>query len=552
MRWRALQEGHQRCVRCETRSAEGRQIAEFVRTRDGGTFAGENGEREPPRRVSGQSEGQEGVRAPELAPGFTNGWRTRRCSLRFTSQADERHVRQRAAPPPGDDDATRGVFASGGHALHGDAEASGLVDEVVGDARTGERDHALGEEAEQLVVPPEGSGPAVGVPVGLADDLVDAVPLGPTGCYLLGTGAAAVDEDDVGVLGFQLVELADDLAGVGGFLATRDGDERSLREVGRVLAVLFRALEVTRLDHRRRELAGLRDVRSSPWPPDLAGLDAVGLGGRVAQSFEGVSTGGEIPGPVGGEFELAGADLGAVLFALHFTDAWDELVGGAVEPLGLGVEGVDEAPQEARPLVGELRTVGRCLGEQVECLEDGGGGLRLAPHGPVVELVRSGGGAEECCLFADHGGEGFVLRFVLCVLVHDHLLVVVNCGGSHRSLLSLSSSEGMVEFGKSVATLVAPHFFGHLVEIPGGPLGGKCEYVAVTREGMAVAAELAALQVGEFVEVELLALDFFPQPSPVFLDDLAARSILADAEGVSHFVMRSILTSKPPPNWGAT
>ena len=90
---------HQRCVRCETRSAEGRQIAEFVGTRDGGTCAGENGEREPPRRLSGQSEWQEGVRAPELAPGFTSGGRTGRCSLRFTSQAGERHGKRRAAPP---------------------------------------------------------------------------------------------------------------------------------------------------------------------------------------------------------------------------------------------------------------------------------------------------------------------------------------------------------------------------------------------------------------------------------------------------------------------
>ena len=50
---------------------------------------------------------------------------------------------------------------------------------------------------------------------------------------------------------------------------------------------------------------------------------------------------------------------------------------------------------------------------------------------------------------------------------------------------------------------------------------------------MAVAAELAALKVGEFVEIDLLLPDFSPEPSPVFLDDLAARSILADAEGIS-------------------
>ena len=43
--------------------------------------------------------------------------------------------------------ATRPVrmFASSGDALDGDAEAAGLVDEVVGDAGAGERDDALGE-----------------------------------------------------------------------------------------------------------------------------------------------------------------------------------------------------------------------------------------------------------------------------------------------------------------------------------------------------------------------------------------------------------------------
>ena len=59
----------------------------------------------------------------------------------------------------------------------------------------------------------------------------------------------------------------------------------------------------------------------------LAGLDAVGLGGRVAKYFEGVSAVGEILRPVGLEFEFAGADLGAVLFALQFTDTGDEPVG---------------------------------------------------------------------------------------------------------------------------------------------------------------------------------------------------------------------------------
>ena len=178
-------------------------------------------------------------------------------------------------------DATR-VRASCSNAVDGDAEPVGLVDEVVCDARARERDDALGQEAEQLVVAPEGSRPAVRVPVGLADDLVDAVALGPAGRYLLRARTAAVDEHHVFVLGLDLVEMRDDFAYVVRLLAARDGDERSLGEVCGVLAVLPRPLEVARVDHGRGELAGLRNVGASPWPPDFAGLDVVGLGGGVA------------------------------------------------------------------------------------------------------------------------------------------------------------------------------------------------------------------------------------------------------------------------------
>ena len=45
----------------------------------------------------------------------------------------------------GGDDATLGAPASGGDFLDGNAEGFRLVDEVVRDARTRERDHALGE-----------------------------------------------------------------------------------------------------------------------------------------------------------------------------------------------------------------------------------------------------------------------------------------------------------------------------------------------------------------------------------------------------------------------
>ena len=91
----------------------------------------------------------------------------------------------------------------------------------------------------------------------------------------------------------------------------------------------------------------------------------------------------------------------------------------------------------------------------------------------------------------------------------------------------------MVVFRKSVATLVALHFFGHLVEIPGCPRGGACEDVAVARKGMAVTAELAAMQVGEFVEVQFLTLDFSPQPLPEFFNHVGAVAVLSDPEGIS-------------------
>ena len=55
------------------------------------------------------------------------------------------------------------------------------------------------------------------------------------------------------------------------------------------------------------------------------------------------------------------------------------LSAGAVEALCLGVEGVDEAPEEVRPLIRKLCAVGCGLCEEVEGLDDGGGGFLLVP-----------------------------------------------------------------------------------------------------------------------------------------------------------------------------
>ena len=80
------------------------------------------------------------------------------------------------------DDAIRwGRCASGVDAKNGDAELARLVDEVLGDPCAGEGDEARRQQLEQLVVAPEGSCAAVGVPVGPEHHLMDRIVLGPAG-----------------------------------------------------------------------------------------------------------------------------------------------------------------------------------------------------------------------------------------------------------------------------------------------------------------------------------------------------------------------------------
>ena len=149
---------------------------------------------------------------------------------------------ERAAPRDGD--AAREVCGSGCDLPDRDAALPRLVDEVVGDAGAGERDDALGQQVEQLVVAAERRGASVPVPFRFADDLMDAVALGPSGGDLLGAGSAAVHEDDIVVLELELVEGPYDGGCVPGLLAAGDRDQGSLRQVGAGLAVLARPLEV--------------------------------------------------------------------------------------------------------------------------------------------------------------------------------------------------------------------------------------------------------------------------------------------------------------------
>ena len=87
-------------------------------------------------------------------------------------------------------------------------------------------------------------------------------------------------------------------------------------------------------------------------PPHAAGLDPV-VRRRLRRAWSRRRrAGGEVLRPVGDEFQLAGLDLGAVLLALEVAQFRHQLVGGAVEALRLGVEHVDETPQQALALVG--------------------------------------------------------------------------------------------------------------------------------------------------------------------------------------------------------
>ena len=120
----------------------------------------------------------------------------------------------------------------------------------------GERDDALRQEVEELVVAAEGRGLAVCVPVGPADELVDAARIGPAGCDLLDAGAATVEQDHVAVLLARAVERAPDGVGICDGLAAGDGDEGAVGQVRLGLAVLAGAPEVAGVDGGGGELSG--------------------------------------------------------------------------------------------------------------------------------------------------------------------------------------------------------------------------------------------------------------------------------------------------------
>ena len=127
------------------------------------------------------------------------------------------------------------------------------------------------------------------LPVGTADDLVDAARLGPARGDLLDAGAAAVQQNHVAVLRLRQVERAPDGVRVRDALAAGDGHQCAVGQVRLGLAVLPRAAEVAAVDGGRGELAGLACVRSVARAPDVSGMDAVGFGGHIAQRLERVA-----------------------------------------------------------------------------------------------------------------------------------------------------------------------------------------------------------------------------------------------------------------------
>ena len=174
-----------------------------------------------------------------------------------------------------------------------------------------------------------------------------------------------------------------------------------------------------------------------PWRgrQTLAGPGAVLLGSGVAHLLEGVAPVAEVAGSVGEELELERPDLGAVLALLQLVHLGDELVNAAVESPDLSVEGVDEAPEQALALVGELCSVwAYALGEDAEGLAHRLHGVVLVPDDAGVELAALGGGAVDLGVVADGCGYGLVLSVDAVDVVHDVLLTMESDESSFRRI----------------------------------------------------------------------------------------------------------------------
>ena len=159
--------------------------------------------------------------------------------------------------------------------------------------------------------------------------------------------------------------------------------------------------------------------------PDVAGVDAVGLGGGVAHLLERVAPVAEAVRPVGLELELPGLHLGAVLCAFEVAHLRHDAVDGPVETLDLAVQHVHEAPQQGLALVGELGPLdGDAVHDDADGLAERLDGVVLVPDLAAVELAALRASAVEREALADGGCGGSGRRCGCDGIEHVALLSV--------------------------------------------------------------------------------------------------------------------------------
>ena len=173
----------------------------------------------------------------------------------------------------------------------------------------GKATRPVGRSLRELVVAPERSRAAVGVPVGPEHHLVHRVVVGPARGDALRPRSAAVHQHHVGVALLDAVERGADGVDVARLLAACDRDEGPVGQVRLVGAVLAGAQVIPGVDGGGGELRRVADVRAAARAPGRARLGAVGAGGVVAHLLERVAAVAEGPCAIDGAFELVGVDL---------------------------------------------------------------------------------------------------------------------------------------------------------------------------------------------------------------------------------------------------
>ena len=140
--------------------------------------------------------------------------------------------------------------------------------------------------------------------------------------------------------------------------------------------------------------------------PDGIGRYAVIAGGRRLAAMQALAAEGALeedhPVPCRMIEDIVAAEEVSLAEVFHLGR---DLVDAAVEALDLGVQCIDEAPEQALAFVGELRAV-RCdrAGQNVDRFLDPGKRLVFVPDLAVVELIRTRGGAKQSRLPASHCG----------------------------------------------------------------------------------------------------------------------------------------------------